>query len=70
VTRAVLAAPVRHVPALLGGLVVLLQIGYPLTSGHLREQLTVLTVVVAADLSLPPHPPAARPHASKSAAAR
>lgn len=45
-TGAVLTAPVRRLPALLGGLVVLLQIGYPLTSGHLREQLTVLTVVV------------------------
>jgi uncharacterized membrane protein len=46
VTGAVLAAPARRVPELLGGLVVLLQIGYPLTSGHPREQLTVLTVGV------------------------
>ena len=45
-TAQVLPDRVRRAPALLGGLVVLLQIGYPLTAGSARERLTVLTVLV------------------------
>ena len=36
----------RRVPAVLAALTVLLQIGYPLTSGDVRDKLTVVTVVV------------------------
>ena len=49
-TRA--ASNATRVPAVLAGLVVLLQIAYPLTGGPARDQLTVLTVVVFAAATL------------------
>jgi len=40
------AGPARHLPVVLAGTTVLLQIGYPLLSGAARDRLTIITVVV------------------------
>ena len=37
--------PLRHLPSVLAGLTVLLQIAYPLTGGPARDRLTIVTVV-------------------------
>ncbi len=45
-TRTAVRAPARRLPLALGGLVVLLQVAYPLTSGGVRDVLTIATVGV------------------------
>jgi len=52
VTTAIGAPRLARVPVALAGAAVLLQIGYPLTSGDARDRLTVVTVLVFAAASV------------------